>query len=139
MRKVLVAAVFMAVTCGFFALPAIQSGADVVIPSNVVLSFDFSNNSVPATTDGGAFDIAFYVIADVLPQNTGGVVRMVAIAPANSTVNNIVCGFQPVQQGEVECAFNFTADGVWTVRAEYATDTKSGISSVSSTSLRVSG
>ena len=135
MRKVLVAALFLAVSCGFFALPA---GSDVVIPSNVVLSFDFSDNSVPATTDSGAFDIPFNVIADVLPQNTGGVVRMVAVAPTNSGVNNLVCGFQAVQQGEVECSFYFTADGVWTVKAEYATDTKSGVSSVSTTTLRVS-
>jgi hypothetical protein len=135
MRRVLVAALFVAVSLGFFALP---SGADVVIPSNVLLSFDLSDNSLPATTDAGAFDIPFVVIADVLPQNTGGVVRMVAIAPTNSTVNNLVCGFQPVQLGEVQCAFNFTADGVWTIRAEYATDTKSGVSSVSTTALRVS-
>jgi hypothetical protein len=135
MRKVLVAALFLAVTCGLFALPA---GADLVIPTNVVLSFDFSNNSVPATTDGGALDVGFNVIADVLPQNTGGVVRMVAIAPASSSANNIVCSFQPVQQGEVECTFYFPADGVWTVKAQYATDTKSGVSSVSTTTLRVS-
>jgi hypothetical protein len=135
MRKVLVAALFLAVSCGFFALPA---GSDVVIPSNVVLSFDFSDNSVPATTDAGAFDIPFNVIADILPQNTGGVVRMVAVAPTNSGVNNLVCGFQAVQQGEVQCAFYFTADGVWTVKAQYATDTKSAVSSVSTTTLRVS-
>jgi hypothetical protein len=135
MRRVLVVALFLAVSCGFFVLPA---GADLVIPSNVVLSFDFSNNSIPATTDSGALDIGFNVIADVVPQNTGGVVRMVAIAPADSTVNNIVCSFQPVQQGEVECTFYFTADGVWTVKAQYATDTKSGVSSVSTTTLRVS-
>jgi hypothetical protein len=135
MRRVLVAALVLAVSCGFFVLPA---GADLVIPSNVVLSFDFSNNSIPATTDSGAFDIGFNVVADVVPQNTGGVVRMVAIAPADSTVNNMVCSFQPVQQGEVECTFYFTADGVWTVKAQYATDTKSGVSSVSTTTLRVS-
>ncbi|MFY9783552.1 MAG: hypothetical protein WAK12_08495 [Acidimicrobiales bacterium] len=136
MRRVLAAALFVAVSLGFFTLP---SGADLVIPSNVLLSFDLSDNSVPATTDGGAFDIPFIVNADVLPQNTGGVVRMVAIAPTNSTVNNLVCGFQPVQQGEVQCAFYFTADGVWTIKAEYATDTKSGVSSVSTTALRITG
>jgi hypothetical protein len=92
----------VAVSLGFFTLP---SGADPIVPQNVVLSFDFSDNSLPASM--------------------------------SSTVNNLVCSFQPVQQGEVECAFDFTADGVWTVKAQYATDTKSAVSSVSSTSLRV--
>ncbi|MCU1362402.1 MAG: hypothetical protein JWM55_230 [Acidimicrobiaceae bacterium] len=135
MRRVLAAAVVVAVSLGFFTLP---SGADLGIPSNVVLSFNFSDNSFPASISTGPNNLnPFNVIADVVPQNTGGVIRMVAIAPASSTVNNLVCSFQPVQQGEVECAFNFTADGVWTVRAQYATDSKSGVSSVSSTSLRV--
>jgi hypothetical protein len=135
MRRVLAAAVFVAVSFGFFTLP---SGADLVIPSNVVLSFDFSDNSLPASMSTGVNnENPFNVIADVVPQNTGGVIRMVAIAPTNSTVNNLVCPFQAVQQGEVECAFDFTADGVWTVKAQYATDTKSAVSSVSSTSLRV--
>src|SRR5271154_344869 len=135
MRRVLAAAVFVAVSLGFFTLP---SGADLGIPSNVVLSFDFSDNSLPASMSTGPNNLnPFNVIADVVPQNTGGVIRMVAIAPANSTVNNLVCSFQPVQQGQVECAFDFTADGVWTVKAQYATDTKSAVSSVSSTSLRV--
>jgi hypothetical protein len=135
MRRVLAAAVFVAVSLGFFTLP---SGADLVIPSNVVLSFDFSDNSLPASMSTGVNnENPFNVIADVVPQNTGGVIRMVAIAPTNSTVNNLVCPFQAVQQGEVECAFDFTADGVWTVKAQYATDTKSAVSSVSSTSLRV--
>jgi hypothetical protein len=135
MRRALAAAVFLAVSLGFFTLP---SGADPVVPSNVVLSFDFSDNSLPASMSTGPNNLnPFNVIADVVPQNTGGVIRMVAIAPADSTVNNLVCGFRPVQQGEVECTFDFTADGVWTVKAQYATDTQSSVSSVSNTSLRV--
>jgi len=77
------------------------------------------------------------VIADVLPENTGGIVRMVAIAPATANVSNLVCGYIPLQHSEIECAFNFTADGVWQLRAEYATDAKSAVSSVSVTALRV--
>jgi hypothetical protein len=135
MRRVLAAAVFVAVSLGFFTLP---SGADPIVPQNVVLSFDFSDNSLPASMSTGVNnENPFNVIADVVPQNTGGVIRMVAIAPTNSTVNNLVCSFQAIQQGQVECAFDFTADGVWTVKAQYATDTKSAVSSVSSTSLRV--
>ena len=62
---------------------------------------------------------------------------MVAIAPATANVPNLICAYQPVQQSEVECSFNFSADGVWQIRAEYSTDTKSAVSSVSVTALRV--
>jgi hypothetical protein len=132
MRRVLLAALFGACSVGFVAIPA---GADLSIQNSVVLSFDFSDNSVPASANPNAAN--FNVIADVLPQNTGGVVRMVAIAPVAANVPNIVCAFKPVQQSEVECSFNFSADGVWQIRAEYSTDTKSAVSSVSVTALRV--
>jgi hypothetical protein len=49
-----------------------------------------------------------------------------------------VCGYQPVQQSQVECNFNFSTNGVWSIKAQYSVDTKSAISSVSVTSLRVS-
>jgi hypothetical protein len=130
MRRVLLAALFVGCSVGFVAIPA---GADLTIQNSVVLSYDFSDNSVPASTSNGPFN----VIADVLPVHTGGVVRMVAIAPAAANDPNIVCAYQPVQQSQVECAFNFTADGVWQIRAEYSTDTKSAVSSVSVTALRV--
>ena len=122
---------FVACSIGFVAIPA---GADLTIQNSVVLSFDFSDNSVPASASNGTFN----VIADVLPEHTGGVVRMVAIAPAAANQPNIVCSYQPVQQSQVECGFNFSADGVWQIRAEYSTDTKSTVSSVSVTALRVS-
>ena len=124
---------FVACSIGFVAIPA---GADLTIQNSVVLSFDFSDNSLPAAANNGAAN--FNVIADVLPAHTGGVVRMVAIAPAAANQPNIVCSYQPVQQSQVECGFNFSADGVWQIRAEYATDTKSTVSSVSVTALRVS-
>jgi len=125
------AVLFVACSIGFVAIPA---GADLTIQNSVVLSFDFSDNSVPASASNGTFN----VIADVLPEHTGGVVRMVAIAPAAANQPNIVCSYQPVQQSQVECGFNFSADGVWQIRAEYSTDTKSTVSSVSVTALRVS-
>jgi hypothetical protein len=62
---------------------------------------------------------------------------MVAIAPAASGNSNLVCPFQPVQQSQVECAFNFSADGVWVIKAQYTIDLKASVSSVSITSLRV--
>lgn len=131
MRRVLLAALFIASSVGIAILPA---AADNTTPTGVVLSFDFSDNSAPASLSNGPFNI----IADVLPEHTGGVVRMVAIAPDNAGVNNLVCSFQGVQKSEVECAFAFSANGVWTIRAQYATDTRSGVQAVSVTRLRVS-
>ncbi|MGC2486550.1 MAG: hypothetical protein WA359_09945 [Acidimicrobiales bacterium] len=154
MRRVLLAAFIVAAGFGIYVLP---SGADSGIFTNVVLSFDFSDNSGPATANYGnaagsacvtvgpnapsatsaVCTNAFNVVSDVLPENTGGFVRMVAIAPASSTANNIVCPFQPVLQGQVECGFNFSANGVWEIKSQYSIDTVSGVSSVSVTSLRV--
>jgi hypothetical protein len=130
MRRVLLAALFVASSVGIFTLPAVADNAGT---PNVVLSFDFSDNSAPASFSNGPFN----VIADVLPEHTGGVVRMVAVAPDNSGQTNLVCPFQPVQKSQVECAFNFSTNGVWTVKAQYAPDVKSDVSSVSITRLRV--
>lgn len=131
MRRALLAALFVASSVGIMSLPAAADTPPIPLP--VILSFDFSDNSVPASASNGDFN----VIADVLPEHTGGVVRMVAISPDNSGVSNIVCPFQPVQKSQVECAFNFTANGVWTVRAQFAPDAKSDVTSVSITRLRV--
>lgn len=130
MRRTLLAALFVAGSVGMMSLPA---AADSPIPLPIVLSFDFSDNSIPASASNGNFN----VITNVLPEHTAGVVRMVAISPDNSGVSNLVCPFQPVQKSQVECSFNFTANGVWTVRAQFAPDTKSDVTSVSITRLRV--
>jgi hypothetical protein len=130
MRRVLFAALFVASSVGIFTIPAV---ADSPTPSNVVLSFDFSDNSAPASSNNGPFN----VIVDVLPEHTAGWVRMVAIAPDNADVSNLVCSFQAVQTSEAECAFNFSATGVWRIRAQFAADAKSGVVSVSVTRLRV--
>ena len=130
MRRALLAALFVASSVGILSLPA---GADSLTPSNIVLSFDFSDNSAPASASNGPFN----VIANVLPEHTGGVVRMVAIAPDNSGNSNLVCPFQPVQQSQVECAFNFTTNGVWSIKAQFVPDDKSDVSSISITRLRV--
>jgi hypothetical protein len=150
MRRVLLAVFFVAAGLGIYVVP---SGADSFSFTNVVLSFDFSDNSGSATVVSGpasgdsciesasatsvACANAFNVTSDVLPANTGGFVRMVAIAPATSTANNIVCPFQAVQQSQVECGFDFPSSGVWEIKSQYSIDTVSGVSSVSVTSLRV--
>jgi hypothetical protein len=150
MRRVLLAVFFVAASFGIYVLP---TGADSFSVTNVVLSFDFSDNSGPATISSGAASgdscvasapaasvacaNSFNVTSDVLPANTGGFVRMVAIAPATSNANNIVCPFQPVQQSQVECGFNFPSSGVWEIKSQYSIDTVLGVSSVSITSLRV--
>ncbi|HVB50822.1 MAG TPA: hypothetical protein VND89_03650 [Acidimicrobiales bacterium] len=130
MRRVLLAMLFVAASVGIFVVP---SGADPFMPDKVVLSFDFSDNSAPASLSNGTFNI----ITDVWPERTGGVVRMVAFPPDSSNVDNLICTYQPVQQSQVECAFNFSTNGVWTIKTMYATDTKSDVSSVSITRLRV--
>ncbi|HEV3267996.1 MAG TPA: hypothetical protein VGZ68_06310 [Acidimicrobiales bacterium] len=130
MRRALLAALFVASSVGILTLPA---AADTPLPLPIVLSFDFSDNSLPASVSNGDFN----VITDVLPDHTAGVVRMVAIAPDNSGASNLVCPFQSVQKSQAECAFNFTANGVWTVRAQFAQDNKSDVTSVSITRLRV--
>ncbi|HEY1761604.1 MAG TPA: hypothetical protein VGG17_03320 [Acidimicrobiales bacterium] len=149
MRRVLLASFFAAasISLGFVgtagaainpvvSLNPVLSGVPVY--SNVILAFDFSDNSSPPSASTGTFN----VIADVFPENTGGYVRMVAVSPANSGVGNIVCktsygSFQPVQQGQAECAFNFSAPGVWTIHAQYETELTSAVSSESITNLRV--
>jgi hypothetical protein len=130
MRRVLLVALFAAASVGIFTLPA---AADNFGNGNAVLSFDFSDNSAPAALSNGVFN----VIANVLPERTGGMIRMVAVAPDNAGVSNLVCPFQPVQQSQVECGFNFTTNGVWTIKAQYTPDVKSDVISVSITRLRV--
>jgi hypothetical protein len=132
MRRVLLAVFFIAASFGIYVVP---SGADNPLFSNVVLSFDYSDNVAAASANVNA--PLFNIISDVLPANTGGVVRMVAIPPVASGDSTLVCPFQPVQQGQVECAFNFSTNGVWVIKAQYSIDTKSGVSSISVTSLRV--
>lgn len=112
------------------------AGASGSGDSPVILSFDFSDNSQAASVSGGGFNI----IADVLALSgqPGGDVRMVAIAPASSGSSNLVCGFQAVQHGQVECAFNFSAAGEWRVRAVWVDSTKDPVGAFSQTVVRVS-
>ena len=131
----LCAALVVAATVGFIALPA---GADTTVASGgspgTTLFFDYSNNSAPPSASNGTFNI----IVDVLPSNVTGFVRMVAQSPANSNQPNLVCGYQNITKyDQVQCAFNFTASGVWTIRAEYVDANKDPASSFAAANLRV--
>ncbi len=110
--------------------------AHAVSDAPVILAFDFSDNSQPASVSHNGFNITADDLS--LTGDAGGVVRMVAIAPANSQSSNLVCGFQAVREGQVECAFNFTSTGVWRIRAEWAPTTHDAVAVASQTVLRVS-
>jgi hypothetical protein len=158
MRRALWASLFIAAsislgfvgTAGALINPSVPIDpvlSGVPVYSNVILAFDFSDNSAPPSANNGTPSAVitgatensnmFNVIANVFPQNTGGVIRMVAVAPASSNANNLVCPFQAVQQAQAECSFDFTAPGVWSIHAQYASSTKLSVSSESITNLRV--
>jgi len=130
MRRVFLALLLGATSIGVFALPAV---ADNSGDNKISLSFDFSDNDAPATVSNGNFNI----IADVLPEHTSGLVRMIAIAPDSTNDANMVCGFQSVQQSQVECAFNFPDPGVWIVKAQYQSAPKTDVTSSAVIRLRV--
>src|SRR5271169_1755237 len=108
MRRLLPALLLVGATLGLVTVPAGAevNGADA---SRIHLSFDFSDNSDPASASGSAFNI----ITDVLPEHSPGVVRMVAVAPEDSGLANLVCRYQEVTDSQVECGFNFTVNGTW--------------------------
>jgi hypothetical protein len=123
----------VAATLGLVALPA---GADFVAasgPPGTTLSFDYSDNTSPPSASNGPFN----VIVDVLPAHTSGVVRLVAIAPFSANQPNLVCPFQTISYSQVECAFNFSATGVWTIRADYSDSSKDPVSAAAVANLRV--
>ena len=133
MRRLLWVFAFTVASLGILAVPA---GALIATPSDlnpIVLSFDFSNNTAPASASNGLFNINI----DVLPEHTPGVVRVTADAPDGSGNVPVVCAYQPIQQSQVSCAFNFTTSGLWTIRADYATDAKSPVEAFDVTVLRV--
>ncbi|MFI5035254.1 MAG: hypothetical protein ACHQFZ_03510 [Acidimicrobiales bacterium] len=133
MRRALLALLMVASTLGLAVLPASAevSTGDV---TKIHLSFDFSDNSDPASASGGPFNI----ITDVLPEHSPGVVRMVAVAPANSGQPNLVCRYQVITTSQVECGFNFTASGTWAIRAQYAVTRSSDVSATAITNIDVS-
>ena len=115
MRRVLWAVLFTAASIGILAVPA---GAVIATPTDlnpIVLSYDFSNNTQPPAVSNGPFNIT----VDVLPEHTAGLVRVTADAPDGSGNAPVVCDYQQVQQSQVECSFNFTTNGLWSIKADY--------------------
>jgi hypothetical protein len=133
MRRVLFSLLLVASTLGLAAVPA---GAVMSVPdgTKVHLSFDFSDNSDAASASGGAFNI----ITDVLPEHTPGVVRMVAIAPADSGLPSIVCRYQDVTDSQVECGFNFTVSGTWEIKSQFAVNRSADVLATAVTNINVS-
>jgi hypothetical protein len=133
MRRMLLAALFVAASVGFLAMPA---GADVVGPgdiSSIALSFDFSDNSAPAAVSNGPFTVTL----DVLPEHTPGVIRITADAPDGSGNAPVVCDYQDIQQAQVQCNFTFTTSGLWSLRADFAASKTSPVEVFAVTVLRV--
>lgn len=129
MRRLLWTVLFSAASIGVLALPA---GADVVAPGNlnpIVLSYDFTNNNASASATNGPFNIT----VDILPEHTPGFVRVTATAPDGSGNAPLVCAYQPVQQSQVQCSFNFTTSGLWSIRADYALIAKATTTPTSTT------
>lgn len=136
MRRMVASTLLALAPLALFAAPAAATAATTPSDAPVILAFDFSDNSQPASAANGSFKIIADVLA--LTGQTGGDVRMIALAPAGSNSNNLVCGYQAVREGQVECSFNFTTDGVWRVKAEWTDNPKNPISVSSLTVLRVS-
>ena len=132
MRRVLLAALFVASSVGIYMVPA-SADTSQSNQSKVTLSFDFSDNGSAPSASGGNFNVA----VDVLPERTPGLVRVVAVAPQDSGVSNLICRFQTVDRSKVDCSFNFTAAGTWAIHAQYETDQNSDLSAWAVTNIRV--
>ncbi len=109
-------------------IPSVSSGQ-----SAINLSFDYSDNSSAATSSNGPFNI----IVDVLPGHIAGAIRIIAVSPDGSGVSNLVCSYQEIKKFQVECPFNFTTDGVWSIRAQMVDDDRSNVLATAVTNLRV--
>lgn len=128
MRRLLCAVLIVASSLGIIVAPALADTS-----SEVLLSFDYSDNSAPPSVSNGSFN----VIVDVLPGDATGLIRMFAVAPASTNDSNIVCHFQWINQSQVECAFNFPDPGVWEIHSQYIVAPQSDVVVVARTNLRV--
>ncbi len=130
MRRMIVAALMAVSTVGMLVIPA---GADPGGPK-ITMSFDYSDNSSPASVNNGPFNI----IVDVLPESVNGLVRMVAFPPADSNQPKQFCSNQWIDNNnQVECSFFFTSDGVWSIRAVYSPAPHTDAMASANTNLRV--
>lgn len=132
MRRALFAALLAVSSIGFFTLPA---GAMFLssAQSSTTLSFSLTDNSSPASASGGPFNI----MIDVLPRSIPGAIRIVAVAPDGSGDSNLVCGYRDVLKGQVECAFNFTSAGIWSIHVQMTNADRSNVLAWAVTNLRV--
>jgi hypothetical protein len=119
----------VASSIGIIVIPAAADDSS----DKVLLSFDYSDNSAPASVSNGSFN----VIVDVLPGDATGLVRMFAVAPASTNDPNIVCHFQWINQSQAACAFNFPDTGVWAIHAQYVVVPQTDVVAVAVTNLRV--
>ncbi len=121
----------MASLLGATSVPALADSGN----GTPLLSFDFSDNGGAASVTGGTFNVK----VDVLPEGTGGYVRTVAIAPADSGVSNLVCKFRAITDSRVNCGFDFSVPGIWMIKAQFAPDPSvpSPVTAVGTTVLRV--
>jgi len=112
-----------------------ENGASASTSSNLVLSFDFSDNSTPASVSNGKF----HIIVNVLPERTSGMVRIVASPPASMAVFIApeTCAFQKIVKSQIKCSFHFTTEGVWSVHAQYERAAKGTIAANAVARLRV--
>jgi hypothetical protein len=74
---------------------------------------------------------------DVLPGAETGIVRVFAVAPADKNDPNIVCRFQSIGKGQVECPFTFPDNGVWAIHAQYELVPGTPVIAVAVTNIRV--
>jgi len=132
MRRLVSSVLLAFATVGVLAVPA---GADSSTPVKTVLSYDYSDNNAPASASGDSFNVIIDVVAQ--KNEVGGQIRVVAVAPADSNDANLVCGWQNVVKGKVECSFAFPDSGVWAIKSTYAATPKSPVIASAVTQLRV--
>ena len=128
MRRLLSAALIVVTLLGATVLPAYADFS----PSKYAMSFDYSDNTAPASASNGHFN----VIVDIPALNTG-LIRMVAVAPSDANIANMVCKFQWIDQNQVECSLNFPVAGVWAIHAQYQSVPNTDVIAGIVTNLRV--
>ena len=128
MRRLLCAVLLVGTLVGATVVPAYADFA----PSRYAMSFDYSDNTAPASASNGHFN----VIVDS-PSLNVGLIRLVAVAPSDANVANMVCKFQWISQNQVECGFNFPVPGVWAIHAQYQSVPNTDVIAGVVTNLRV--
>ncbi|MEO9181775.1 MAG: hypothetical protein ABI298_09020, partial [Acidimicrobiales bacterium] len=92
MRRLICAILLVAGSVGIFAIPVSADPNPVPNTNQIILSFDFSDNTSAASASQGPFN----VIVDVLPGGAAGLIRMFAVAPTSTNDSNLVCRFHVI-------------------------------------------